>query len=143
MAKARLKKLRACAGRMWVLRKQGANTKLMTRSAGTQAITYGPDTQGVSSSLLDQQISTIARLASPEGGGKNPLKALYVLDGRSGTMDPTFSAHTLPLLHWTTARWEKWVPEESMAAAYQHAKSKLEHIKPNWNRAAGQRPAYG
>ena len=137
VAKARLKKLRACAGRMWLLRKQGANTKLMTRSAGTAAITYGADTQGVSTSLLDQQVSTIARLASPEGGGKNPVKALYVLDGRSGTMDPTFAAHTLPLLHWTTAHWEKWMPEAAMAAAYLHAKGKLEHSKPNWNRAAG------
>ena len=88
---------------MWSLRKQGVNTKLMTRMAGTTAITYGADIQGVSTSLLIQQASTIARLASPEGGGRNPTKALYVLDGRNGLMDPTFADHTLPVLNWATA----------------------------------------
>ena len=72
VAKNRLKKSRACAGRMWALRKQGVNAMLMTRMAGTQAITYGADIQGVSSSLLDQQVSLIARMASAERGWQEP-----------------------------------------------------------------------
>ena len=117
---------------MWSLRKQGVNTKLMTRMAGTAAITYGADIQGVSCSLLAQQVSMIARLASPEGGGRNPTKALYVLDGRNGTLDHTFAAHTLPLLHWATAHWEDWVSKAALDAAYQNVRCKMGSKKANW-----------
>ncbi len=67
-----------CAGRLWQLRKQGANTRQMTRAAGTAAVMYGCDTQGVSNTLLHQQTSTIARAASPPGAGRNPYVALYL-----------------------------------------------------------------
>ena len=82
-------------------------------------------------------MSTIARLAAPEGGGKNALKVLYALDGMSGSLDPTFAAHTLPVLHWSTAVWEDWIPKASLQAAYWHAKGKLDGKTCNWNRAAG------
>ena len=135
--KARLQKLRSSASRMWALRKQGVNTKLMARMAGTSSITYGDDIQGVSNTLLAQQVSTVARLASPEGGGRNPTTALYVIDGPNGTLDPTFSAHTLPLLHWSTAFWETWVSKEALEAAFQHVPSKMSHGKASWHGVAG------
>ena len=135
--KSRLHKVRAYSGRMWALRRHGANTQLMTRMAGTAAVTYGTDTQGVSNSLLQQQVSTIARMAAAEGGGKNPYKTLYALDGAAGTLDPTFAADALPLLHWATAVWEDWVPGAAMDSAYGQAKLKMTKGKTSWNKVAG------
>ena len=85
-----------------------ANTQLMTRTAATSAMVYGADVQGISNTLLTQQTSTIARLSAPEGGGKNPIKTLYLLDGPNGSLDPTFDAHALPVKHWAMAWWQSW-----------------------------------
>ena len=85
------------------LRKMGANTRQMTRAAGTSSIMYGGDVQGIWNSLLRQQTSTIARAAAPPGTGKNPPVTLYVLDGPKGSLDPSFDAHALLVKHWAMA----------------------------------------
>ena len=87
--------------------------------------------------MLIQQVSTIARLASPDGGARNPTKALYVLGGRNVTLDPTFAAHTLPVLNWAMAHWEDWVSKSALEAAYLHVKEKLGSKKASWNSVAG------
>lgn len=100
---ARLSKFRRVVSKMWQLRKSGANTEQMTRAAGTAAVTYGSEAQGVSNTLLQQQSSTIARAAAPQGAGRNPTLTLYLLDGPRGTLDPEFEAHTAPAKHWAMA----------------------------------------
>ena len=53
---------------------------------------YGCDIQGVSDSLLRQQTYTVARAAAPPGAGKHPNATLYVIDGPSGSLDPSCDA---------------------------------------------------
>ena len=137
IAKERLGKFRTCVGRMWQLRKLGVNTKQMTRAAGTSSIMYGCDIQGVSNSLLAQQTSTIARAAAPPGAGKNPHAVLHVLDGPSGTMDPSFDGHALLVKHLASAWWEDWIPTASLTKAYEAARDKQGGKKLSWNAAAG------
>ena len=135
--KSRLQKVRKYGTKMWALRKTGANTQLMTRTAATPAMMYGADIQGVATSMLRQQTSTIARLAAPEGGGKNPLKTLYAIDGPNGTTDPAFDAHALLVKHWAMAWWDNWVPAAAMKAAHHHIKTKLGDGNAGWNKATG------
>ena len=135
--KARLQRLRSSANRMWALRKQGVTTKLMTRMAGTASITYGDDIQGDSNTLLTQQVSTVARLASPEGGGRNPLCTLYALDGINGTLDPCFDDHFLPMKHLALAWWEQWVDAVELEQAYHRVAEKAAAGTLPWSNAAG------
>ena len=137
IAVQRLNKYRQCAGRMWQLRGSGVNTKQMARTAGTPAVMYGCDVQGVSTSLLDKQASTIARTAAPPGSGKNPTATLYVLDGPAGTLDPNFEAHVLLVKHLALAWWEDWVPVQSLIMAHDRVTSKFGDTSPSWNAAAG------
>ena len=51
VAVARLRGFTKRIGKLWKLRKPGVNTKQMTRTAGTPAVTYGIDTTGVSNTL--------------------------------------------------------------------------------------------
>ena len=137
MAKDRLNKFRGCVGRMWQLRAKGANAKLMTRAAGTASVMYGCDIQGVSTTLLNQQASTIARAAAPPGAGKNPTVTLYVLDGHRGTLDPHFEAHSLLVKHVALAWWEDWIPPKSLSLAFDHVRAKYGSNSPSWNSVAG------
>ena len=98
---------------------------------------YGCDTQGVAPTLLKQQQSTIARAAAPEGGGKNPQKVLYALDGATGTLDPAFDAHAVLVKHWAAAWWEGWMPRASMTQAYNCVKGRFASQLPKWNSVAG------
>ena len=135
--KGRLNKFRGSVGRMWQLRKQGANTRQMTRAAGTSSVMYGCDVQGISDSLLRQQTSTIARAAAPPGPGGNCTVTLYVLDGPKGSLDPSFDAHGLLVKHWASAWWEDWAPTESLKLAHLNAKEKFAGTSPSWNAVAG------
>ena len=83
---------------------------------------YGADVQGVADTLLRQQASTIAIAASPQGDGKKPTRTPCVLDGATGTLDPTFDAHALLVKHWALAWWEDWVCPDALQLAFEGAK---------------------
>ena len=69
--------------------------------------------------------SRVATAAAPKAGGKNPDLIFYALDGASGTLDPAFDAHLMPLKHWATAWWEGWRDEHTLDSAFQAAGQKL------------------
>ena len=79
----------------------------------------------MSNSHLAQARRTIARASAPEGGGKDPNLVLYVVDGVSGSCDPAFDAHVLPVTRYATAWWEGWQPSATIASAYEHARARI------------------
>ena len=137
MAAGRLQVFKGKLKRMWALRQNGANTRQMTRAAGTSSICYGDDVQGVSDSVLKDRRSTLARAAAPAGKGKNPIKTLYAIDGSSGTLDPAFDAHALPVKHWALAWWESWADPDRMQRAYARRTRLPDKQRLQWARAAG------
>ena len=114
------------------------NTTQMSRLAGTPAVMYGVGVQGVSGTLLRTVRSTIARAAAPEAGGKNPDCTLYALDGATGTLDPAFDAHVLPVKHWALAWWESWICADVLESSFAAALDKLNvNDKHMWSRVTG------
>ena len=82
--------------------------------------------------------SGIALAAAAEGRGKDPNLVLYILDGLSGTMDPAFDAHVLPVLRFSFAIWESWQCRASLRTAFDSAQRKLKLAKRSvWDVAAG------
>ena len=137
IAKNRLEVFKSTLKRMWALRKNGANTRQMARAAGTAAVCYGDDIQGVSNSALSDRRSVLARAAAPAGSGKNPLKVLYALDGANGSLDPSFDAHLLPMKHWALAWWEAWIEPCHLEKAFAHRMQVSQAHRTQWARAAG------
>ena len=80
----------------------------MVRSAGAPSFFYGVESVGVADTMLQQGRSAVARVAAPSAAGKNPDIVLYLLDGATGTMDPAFDAHVLPVKYWALVWWEIW-----------------------------------
>ena len=79
----------------------------------------------------------LARASAPSGGGKNPLKVMYALDGASGTLDPSFDAHVLPVKRWALAWWEVWAgPHQLEKASTHRIQMSLAH-RAQMARAAG------
>ena len=125
VVRTRLRAFKSSMARMWKLKKAGANTKLMTRAAGTATVGYGIEVQGASDAMLKNQRSVISRAAAPQSGGRNPTRNLCAIDGSTGTMDPLFDAHVLPVKHWALAWWESWADTSTLEAAHNNAKQKL------------------
>ena len=89
------------------------------------------------STLLEARRIT-AKAAAPEGGGKDPNLVLYILDGVSGTLDPAFDAHILPLIRYAHAWWEKWQDRELLTSAFHSSVAKLAAAKRSyWDVATG------
>ena len=118
VANARIKKVRKLVPKLQALRRNNCNTKLMARAAGTAALTYGVDCYGMANTQLATARTTIARAATAGAGGKNSNRALHVLDGEAGTLDPASDAHALGLKHWAVAWWEGCIPQESLKQAF-------------------------
>ena len=76
-------------------------------------------------SALHTARTKVAKAVAPTATGKNPDATLQVLDGTTGTMDPAFDAHLLPLKFWATAIWERWFLLDSFAEAFSTASCKL------------------
>ena len=121
--RVRLRQFSKTIGRYQSLRRNGAPVAHMVRTAGVLAVMYGVDTVGLSCTALHSTRSKIAAAAAPQAGGKNPDLILYALDGVSGTLDPAFDAHVMPLKHW---------------AAFQAAALRLSAATNSpWNRVTG------
>ena len=108
------------------LRRAGANSRQMVRTAGNPAVLYGCETMGIANTALETTRSQFARAAAPDTGGKNPILTLLAIDGESGTLDPAFEAHASPIHHWALAIWEEWFPAQAMCLVF-HAAAKKAH----------------
>ena len=92
----------------------------------------------MSDSTLAEARRVTAKAAAPEGGGKDPNLVLHILDGVSGTLDPAFDTHALPLVRYATAWWEKWQDRELLAAAFHKSVAKLASAKrSHWDVVTG------
>ena len=65
----------------------------------------------------------IAHAVSPDGGGKHFELTLLAADGNTGTLDPAFDAHIIPL--FMRAWWQKWQPLQSLCDAAENAKERI------------------
>ena len=109
----------------------------IVRAAGTPAVTYGVEVTGMADTHLDQARRAIARASAPEGGGKDLNLVLYILDGPSGTCDPAFDAHVLPLVRYASAWWENWQPADVITRAFRQAYSRMSNRKGAWGSVNG------
>ena len=124
--------------RFHVMRSAGVNAKQMVRAAGSPAMLYGVEVVGLSDTALQTTRSRTAAAAAPQAGGKNPDLTLYALDGSSGSLDPAFDSHLMPLKHWALAWWEAWFEPEELNEAFQVAGLKLASaVGSPWRMVAG------
>ena len=123
---ARLKAFRTVADRIAALRKMGVNTTTMARGCGTQGVTYGNETQGISNSGLHATRVVVNKAAAAGAGGKNVDLSLYALDGAHGTLDPAFLGNGAVVYYWALALWENWVPASDLKKALAAAEQKLQ-----------------
>ncbi len=134
----RLKVFSGSIGRFQALRKIGTNSTQMVRTAGIPALLYGCETFGVSDTTLDTTRSKVAKAASRDSCGRNPVLTLLALDGEEGTLDPAFEAHVSPVQHWALAIWDDWFPAQVICRAYVAANDKLRHCGTHiWQRVNG------
>ena len=120
------------------LRKARINTTAVVRAAGTPMLTYGTDVIGMADSHLRSCRCAVAKAVAPEAGGKQHELILYTADGASGTLDPAFDAHALPLYMWAMAHWHQWLPLQCLHESIVNAQSKvLDGSTPVWRRVTG------
>ena len=119
------------------MRAAGVNAKQMVRAAGVPALLFGVEVVGLSNTALQTTRARVAAAAAPQAGGKNPDLTLYALDGSSGTLDPAFDCHVMPLKHWALAWWEGWVPSRALEDAFRAAKLRLSESDSPWRRVTG------
>ena len=110
----RLKSFKKVGSRIATLRRMGVNTTTMARGCGTQGVTYGYDTQGVSNTNLNRARRMVNKAAAAVAHGKNVDLSLYALDGASGTLDPAFMGNGAVVVQWAYAHWENWVPAQDL-----------------------------
>ena len=79
----------------------------MDRSGGTPMITYGVEIMGVACTKRQETRRMVAQVVAPETGGKNAELTLYLADGSTGTLDPLFAAHGVPVHSWALVLWGK------------------------------------
>ena len=105
--KDRLKQLSQRVPRIRALRRAGLSASRLARVAGTPVATYGVDVAGMSDTHLARARCAIASAVGAEGRGKSHDAVLYAIDASTGTLDPAFDAHALPLKMLALAWWER------------------------------------
>ncbi len=136
--KARVKAFAAEKSRYQRLRRVGVDTACMAQAAAAPAMLYGVECCGISDSLLHSSRVAAATAASGESGGKNPDRVLYAADSSTGTIDPAFPAHVLPMKAWAYAWWQTWLPHEELENEHWRAKLALdEGAAHRWAKVCG------
>ena len=120
--KLRIKHLALRTPRIRALRRAGLSATRLVRAAGTPLVTYGADVTGMSCSHLRTARCAVARAVSAPGGGKSHNAILFAVDAATGTLDPAFDAHVLPMKMLALAWWQRWQPAASLNAAVRHAR---------------------
>ena len=119
------------------MRSARVNTKQMVRAAGTPALLYGVDVVGLSDAALQTTRSRVAIAAAPQAGGKNPELTLYALDGSSGTLDPAFECHSMPLKQWALAWSDSWFGPTALEESFRAAQLRIAASSSSWRLMAG------
>ena len=119
------------------MRTAGVNAKHMVRAAGVPALLYGVEVMGLANTALQTTRSRVAAAAAPQAGGKNPDLTLYALDGSSGTLDPAFECHLMPLKHWALAWWEGWFTPRTLEVSFRSAELKMAAPGSSWRKVTG------
>ena len=136
--RARLSAFSETVNKYQSLRRAGANTVQMVRTAGPPALMYGCECFGVSDTNLEKARGKIVKAAAPEACGKNPEIAMVALDGETGTIDPAFPAHVGPVQHWANAVYDKWFSQASLSSTFKAADDKLSKVTGNtWSNVFG------
>ena len=97
----------------------------MVRAGGALAHLYGGENMGTSTSQLQAARSAQAQAIATDTAGQNPDVILYVADGPSGTVDPTFDAHVNVIKAWALVWWESWFPKHVMVRTHRAARLRL------------------
>ena len=108
---ARLKAFKQRLPRFRKLVNAKACSKVLLRTGGIAALTFGQAVTGVSNHTLLQQRRAAAAAAAPRSGaaGQDLDLALVLADGGPrGRADPAFEAHTQPIVTWAEAVWHRW-----------------------------------
>ena len=126
MLKDRVLKFKAKIPRIHALRRLRVRTATIARAAGTPAVTYGVETCGMSDTHLGDARGVVARAAAPEGCGKDLNLVLLCPAGPSGTLDPAFDAHVVPIARWAQAWFEGWQLHDHLSTAFENAKHKVQ-----------------
>ena len=111
--------------RLLALRRSGIQVAKMTRTLGPPALTFGTEICGMADRHLQATRGVIARAASPLTSGRNVDLALLLLDGATGTVDPAFAVHALPIVSCARAIWSSWCPHGSLATSFRSAQARL------------------
>ena len=130
-------------GKFQHMRKQGVSARTLTRASATSSMTYAADAMGVSDTILARMRNVGAKAVAAPTAGKNIDLVFLTVDLHDGTCDPAFSAHELPLKHWTLAWWEAWQTPARLKAAFVAASAKVKRAKASpWQRATGATAGY-
>ena len=113
----RLHDFRGNVPRIHSLRRAGVRTTQVVRTAGTPAITYSIEVVDASNTHLHNMRVSVAGAVAPEASGKNPDLVLLTAATDTGTMDPAFDAHVLPLKFWSFAVWQTWRSDDRVFKA--------------------------
>ena len=143
VARTRVAKVKRSIGKYRQMRRQGIKTRVLARAAATTSITYAADAMGTSDAVLNTMRMTTAHAIAAPTGGKNPDLILFSSDLHTGTADPAFMVHQLPVKHWALAWWEGWQSPPRLRAAFVAARAKLLRARGSpWQRATGATAGY-
>ena len=107
------------------------------RSGGTAALVYGLGNTGVSNSMLYAQRSSVSAASVTGGRGDLDLSLMMADGSMSGTADPAFAAHQIPIARWAEAVWESWIPRAALAMLIKFAIEALKGRAYPWARVRG------
>ena len=136
----RLTALQARIASFRKLRAMAIDTAKLLRTGGNSGLNYDAAITGVPPTTLHQQRITCAIIQSPVAGwsGQDVDLALIIADGSaSGTTDPVFGAHLVPIGTWATAIWERWLPIALLDGSIADAKAKAVRSPRPWAVATG------
>ena len=91
----------------------GVSRYLAARLAVVTKQTWGLEQQGVADYMLQIMRSSTLRGVAARAMGRSVELAYFLLDSTSGTLDPAFHAHVLPIYHWALAVYLDWFPQDS------------------------------
>ena len=88
--------------------------------------------------MLSYARGSTARAAAPKADGKSADFIFYAVDGPTGTVDPAFGAHVLPLKAWASAIWLGWCDRRLIADCFKLAYTHLgDRASTWWKRFSG------
>ena len=130
----RIKKLVHRVRRCKALRAAGARTTLLTRTGIVPAGTYGVKVTGIPDRQLLQLRRHVRNATVPRTAGRDLTVDLALL-GRD--VDPAYVCNREPILMWLRCCWDRVVPVEWTAIAFDMAKQEVWGASNPWSKVRG------